>query len=100
MNEAIRPLRFMFIVQGEGRGHLTQALSLADMLRRHGHTIVEVLVGKSHGREVPTFFRAKIKAPVRAYEAPSLIYKKDHKRLDKLRTAFYNGNPRKLRQYG
>ena len=100
MNEATRPLRFLFIVQGEGRGHLTQALSLADMLRRHGHEVVEVLIGKSHGREVPSFFRSKVKAPVRAYEAPSLIYKKDHKRLDKLRTAFYNGNPRKLRQYG
>ena len=100
MNDAKGALRFMFIVQGEGRGHLTQALSLADMLRRHGHEVVEALVGKSHGREVPAFFRSKIKAPVRAYEAPSLIYKKDRKRLDKLRTAFYNGNPRKLRQYG
>ena len=28
-------MRFLFIVQGEGRGHLTQALTLEDMLRRN-----------------------------------------------------------------
>ena len=63
MNEATRPLRFLFIVQGEGRGHLTQALSLADMLRRHGHEVVEVLVGKSHGREGQSA-GARLRSPV------------------------------------
>ena len=29
-------MRFLFIVQGEGKGHLTQALTLEDMLRRNG----------------------------------------------------------------
>ena len=33
-------MRFLFIVQGEGRGHLTQALTLEDMLRRNGHEVV------------------------------------------------------------
>ncbi len=100
MNDAVKHLRFMFIVQGEGRGHLTQAVSLADMLRRHGHEVVEVLVGKSHLREVPDFFKAKVGAPVRPYDAPSFIFKKDRKRLDKLKTVIYNGTPRKLRRYG
>lgn len=35
-------MRFLFIVQGEGRGHLTQALTLEDMLRRNGHEVVEL----------------------------------------------------------
>lgn len=39
-------MKYLFIVQGEGRGHLTQAISLSQMLRRHGHEVVEVLVGK------------------------------------------------------
>lgn len=30
-------MKFLFIVQGEGRGHLTQALTLEDMLLRNGH---------------------------------------------------------------
>ena len=27
-------MRYLFVVQGEGRGHLTQALSLASILRK------------------------------------------------------------------
>ncbi len=95
-----KKLRFMFIVQGEGRGHLTQAISLAAMLRRHGHEVAETLVGKSHSREVPDFFRAKIGAPVRSYDAPSFVFKKDRKRLDKFKTLLYNFSPRKLKRYG
>ena len=29
-------MKFLFIVQGEGRGHLTQAITLEDMLQRNG----------------------------------------------------------------
>ena len=39
-------MKFLFIVQGEGRGHLTQAITLEDMLQRNGHEVVEVLVVK------------------------------------------------------
>lgn len=48
-------MKFLFIVQGEGRGHLTQALTLEEHLLREGHEVVEVLVGKSRNRELPTF---------------------------------------------
>lgn len=93
-------MRFLFIVQGEGRGHLTQAISLAGMLRRHGHEVAEVLVGKSRLREVPAFFRERIGVPVRVYDAPSLIFKKDRKHIDKWKTFLYNTNPRKLYLFG
>lgn len=36
-------MKFLFIVQGEGRGHFTQAITLEDMLLRNGHEVVEVL---------------------------------------------------------
>ena len=39
-------MKFLFIVQGEGRGHFTQAITLEEMLLRNGHEVVEVLVGK------------------------------------------------------
>lgn len=35
-------MKFLFIVQGEGRGHLTQAITLEEILRRNGHEVVEV----------------------------------------------------------
>lgn len=39
-------MKFLFIVQGEGRGHLTQALTLEDYLQQEGHEVVKVLVGE------------------------------------------------------
>ena len=46
-------MKFLFIVQGEGRGHFTQAITLEDMLLRNGHQVVEGLVGKSSSRTLP-----------------------------------------------
>ncbi|MDR0794969.1 MAG: hypothetical protein LBE79_02795 [Tannerella sp.] len=92
-------MRIIFTVQGEGRGHLTQAISMAEMLRRHGHEVVDVLVGKSHSRELPAFFYEKINAPVTIYNAPSLIYRKDKKHIAKMRTFFHNTNITKLMYY-
>ena len=48
-------MKFLFIVQGEGRGHLTQAITLEEILLRNGHEVVEVLVGKSSSRRLPDF---------------------------------------------
>jgi uncharacterized protein (TIGR00661 family) len=93
-------MKFIFIVQGEGRGHLTQAISLAEMLRRHGHEIEEVLVGKSRSREMPAFFHERMRVPVRIYEAPSFIFKKDGKHIDKVKTFIYNTTPLKLSKFG
>jgi len=64
-------MRFLFTVQGEGRGHYTQALSLASILRKHGHEVVAVLVGKSDARQVPLFFRNKIDAPITEFSSPN-----------------------------
>ncbi len=71
-------MRFLFTVQGEGRGHFTQALSLASMLRKHGHEVIAVLVGKSDLRQIPTFFSEKIKAPVFDFRSPNfmMMYRK------------------------
>jgi UDP:flavonoid glycosyltransferase YjiC (YdhE family) len=88
-------LKILFTVQGEGRGHLTQAISLADMLRRNGHEVIDVLVGKSHSRELPAFFYEKIEAPVTIYEAPSLIFSKDKKHIHKTKTFIHNANIKK-----
>ena len=36
-------MKVIFVVQGEGRGHLTQALALKQQLLREGHEVVKVL---------------------------------------------------------
>jgi uncharacterized protein (TIGR00661 family) len=64
-------MKYLFIVQGEGRGHMTQAIALSAMLREAGHEVVHVLVGKSARREIPDFFFEKIHAPVGSFESPN-----------------------------
>jgi len=83
-------MRFLFIVQGEGRGHMTQAISLQDILLRNGHEIVEVLVGKSPRREIPSFFYEKIKCDIKYYESPNFVMSKDNKSLLLFRSIAYN----------
>ncbi|MDR0347914.1 MAG: hypothetical protein LBH90_00275 [Tannerella sp.] len=93
-------LRFLFIVQGEGRGHLTQAISLAGILRRHNHEIVEVLVGKGRSREIPAFFSEKMNTSLLSYDAPCFVFKKNKKHLDMLKTLLYNMTPQRIKRYG
>lgn len=66
-------LRCLFIVQGEGRGHLTQALALRRLLISAGHQVEGVVVGQSHQRPIPPFFREKIETPVTFVESPSFV---------------------------
>ena len=54
-------MKVLFIVQGEGRGHLTQAIAMERLLRRNGHEVAEVLVGKSNSRHLPGFFNRSIR---------------------------------------
>ncbi|MBM3426217.1 MAG: glycosyltransferase [Bacteroidetes bacterium] len=64
-------MRFLFLIQGEGRGHLTQALSFANLLKKEGHELVGVVVGKSPRRQVPDFFLQKIGVAVMPVESPN-----------------------------
>lgn len=75
-------MKFLFIVQGEGRGHLTQAITLEDMLQRNGHEVVEVLVGKSSSRTLPGFFNRSIHAPVKRFISPNFLPTTDNKRVN------------------
>jgi uncharacterized protein (TIGR00661 family) len=64
-------LRFLFIVQGEGRGHMTQAISLSQILLRHDHQLCKVLIGQNQTRAIPRFFLKRIGAPVNRFSSPN-----------------------------
>jgi uncharacterized protein (TIGR00661 family) len=66
-------MKFLFVVQGEGRGHLTQSLALQKMLVKNGHEVVAVLVGKSNHRELPLFFLKNTDAPVFRFNSPNFL---------------------------
>lgn len=83
-------MKFLFIVQGEGRGHFTQALTLEEMLRRNGHEVVEVLVGKSSSRTLPGFFNRNIQAPVKRFLSPNFLPTAENKRASLKKSFAYN----------
>ncbi|MGM5629830.1 glycosyltransferase family protein [Apibacter raozihei] len=92
-------MKYLFTIQGEGRGHMTQALVLSEMLRKNGHEIGKVIIGMSHQREVPEYFIRKIGSEVEVIESPSFIFKKDKKKVNWLKTVLYNANPLKTMEY-
>lgn len=83
-------MKYLFIVQGEGRGHLTQAIALEEILRNSGHEVVEVLVGKSNARQLPGFFYKQIHAPVQRFESPNFLPSASNKRNNLTRSILYN----------
>lgn len=67
-------MRVLFLIQGEGRGHLTQALSLSQILKIAGHDVIGAIVGVTPERSVPTFFSEKFTAPITPIFSPGLVY--------------------------
>ena len=82
-----RRLRVAFVVQGEGRGHLTQAMALAAHLRDAGHELTQVLVGRSPERPLPSYFVTRIDAPVRGFRAPMMATDRARRAMSVGRTA-------------
>ena len=74
-------MKYLFIIQGEGRGHLTQAIALSEMLYKSNHEVVGALVGSADGN-IPDFFTEKFQSPSVAFAGPSLVYCKKTKGLD------------------
>jgi len=83
-------MKFLFIVQGEGRGHMTQAIALAELLQKQGHEISAVAIGKSERRKIPDFVFEKIKAPIYLFESPNFITDKEGKSILLGKTIGYN----------
>ena len=83
-------MKILFIVQGEGRGHLTQAITLENMLLNDGHEVVEILVGKSKFRRLPAFFTRNTCAPVRQFLSPNFLPSGTNKRACLSRSISYN----------
>lgn len=83
-------MKYMFIVQGEGRGHLTQAISLKGMLERNGHQVTEIMVGISNNRHLPDFFRQQTGVDITTFESVNFLPTAENRRSKILRSAVYN----------
>lgn len=83
-------LRYIFLVQGEGRGHMTQAIALNEMLIEAGHEVSAVFIGKSKRREIPAYFKNAFECPVHLLRSPNFITDPDNKSIKIGETIFKN----------
>lgn len=83
-------MKFLFIVQGEGRGHLTQAMTLEKMLMAGGHEVVGMLVGKSPQRKLPEFFRHGVQAPIHQFQSVNFQPSAENRTANLLKSVAYN----------
>lgn len=83
-------MRYLFIVQGEGRGHLTQAMTLENLLRERGHQVDKILVGKSPSRKLPDFFVNGVQAPVEQFESMNFMPSFDNRKPNMISTVLFN----------
>jgi uncharacterized protein (TIGR00661 family) len=83
-------MRYLFVVQGEGRGHLTQALSLKRMLEQNGHEVVAVMAGSSRKRTLPDYFTKKIGCKVFQFQSPNFMPAPKGKNSPLLVSILYN----------
>ena len=83
-------MKYLFIVQGEGRGHLTQSMTLEKILLDRGHEVVGIMVGKSRQRRVPDFFTDGVAAPVTYFESMNFMPAADNRKPSMVKTMLFN----------
>ena len=86
----MKTLSVMFAVQGEGRGHLTQAISMYELLTRNGFEVCCVVVGGSSRRELPEFFKKSFNEPVVPMKSPNFFMDRHGRGIHMGRTLIKN----------
>jgi uncharacterized protein (TIGR00661 family) len=76
----------VFTVQGEGRGHLSQALALKELLEEAGHQVVGLLVGRSETRALPAYFAQRMGLEPFFFPSPTTIPGRDRQGVSIRRT--------------
>jgi len=66
-------MTYLFFVQGEGRGHFSQALTLKEKLEKRGHRVLAIIVGLDRHNKIPTFFKEQIDVPLFKIASPGFV---------------------------
>ena len=85
-------MKYLFFVQTEGRGHLTQALSLAEGLRKQGHEIIGVVANDNPIRKIPDFFKSQINCPIHLIKSPYFLINKKGTGIDFRKSVIFNSS--------
>ena len=68
-------MKIMLCILGEGRGHMTQAMAVKEMVEAAGHQITGVVLGLGGCRQVPPFFASAMKMPITRIPTLDFAYK-------------------------
>jgi uncharacterized protein (TIGR00661 family) len=82
--------RCIFIVQGEGKGHMSQALALKEYLHEAGHTVEAVFLGVSSADVVPEYFRGGFPENLHIFRSPWFLRTPNKKGIYVGRTILFN----------
>ena len=91
------PKKFVFVVQGEGRGHLTQAMAVYESLIAEGHQVLALLIGTTKGKDLPAYVKERLRTHIIPIESPHFIKDKSNRSISLIRTAWHT--LRHLRTY-
>ena len=80
----------LFIVQGEGKGHMSQAIALKEYLEDAGHTVDAVLLGTGKPDRVPDYFREAFPDNLRIFRSPWFLRTPNKKGIYVGRTLLFN----------
>jgi uncharacterized protein (TIGR00661 family) len=69
---------------------MTQAIGLYQMLRKEGHEVVHIFIGKSKRREIPSYFLEAFDTVIEPLESPNFISDPENKSIRLLASVFYN----------
>jgi len=68
-------MKICFIIQGEGRGHFTQALAMREMLLHRNHEIVAAIAGTNGKRPLPEYVKGAFGVPLQTMFSPGFHFK-------------------------
>ena len=69
----------MICILGEGRGHMTQAIAVKEIVERAGHKVAGVVVGAGRKREIPPFFAEAMAMPIEKIPTLDFSFKNNRK---------------------
>jgi hypothetical protein len=72
-------MKVSVIIQGEGKGHFSQAMEAIHLLGEQGDEIAGCYLGRSLFRSMPTYFREASPLPLRTFLGPNFLRTPDRK---------------------
>ncbi len=80
----------VFIVQGEGRGHMSQSIALKEYLEKAGHLVETVFVGTPNEASLPDYLRDHFPNTIRTFQSPYFLGTPNRKGIYVGRTLLFN----------